>query len=50
VYVSMFCVTLGDLLSGYIGIKKKKKSLTIENSSLSNWASCLKAVSDHVKR
>jgi hypothetical protein len=29
VYVSMFCVTLGDLLSGYIGIKKKK-NLTIE--------------------
>jgi hypothetical protein len=27
VYVSMFCVTLGDLLSGYIGIKKKKKKI-----------------------
>jgi hypothetical protein len=33
VYVSMFWVTLGDLLVGYIGIKKKiknNKNLTID--------------------
>jgi hypothetical protein len=31
VYVSMFWVTLGDLLVGYIGINKKNnKNLTID--------------------
>jgi hypothetical protein len=50
-YVFMFGVTLDELLVEHIGIKKKKKKrYPLINFSLSNWASCLKAVSVHVKR
>jgi hypothetical protein len=50
VYVFMFGVTLDELLVEHIGIEKKKTKYPLINFSLSNWASCLKAVSVHVKR
>ena len=51
VYVSMFWIKLDNLLVGYLGILKKEKEKEKEKKrslirfSLSNWASCLKALS-----